>query len=264
MSRRLNVAILAVALGAAALALTACGASGMVQTSAAMQLPESSPAGMAMFGRTVSSGATVPTDPDGVIRQTGAGSVALTFDDGPDASTPQILALLRQYGVKATFCVIGLNVKANPGLLQAIVRDGHTLCNHTWQHDTALGRRSADMIRADLQRTNDEIHKAAPGVPVRYFRHPAGNFTPTAVQVARELGMTSLGWNVDPRDWDTKTYQPGTPLTNQIVSVIQQNCAPGAIVLSHDGGGDRSSTVAAYRTLLPYLLDRYPLIALPT
>jgi peptidoglycan/xylan/chitin deacetylase (PgdA/CDA1 family) len=197
------------------------------------------------------------------MRTTGSAAVALTFDDGPGPYTPQILALLRTYGIKATFCLIGVKVAANPGLVQQIVREGHTLCNHTWRHDLHLGTRSPDQIRADLQRTNDEIHRAVPGATIRYFRHPGGNFTPAAIAVAHDLGMTSLGWNVDPSDWDGARHAYGAPMINHVIAVVRHTVRPGSIVLSHDGGGDRGSTVAAYRTLLPYLKARYRLVALP-
>jgi peptidoglycan-N-acetylglucosamine deacetylase len=199
---------------------------------------------------------------DGVMKTTGSSTVALTFDDGPDPQyTPQILGLLRKYGVKATFCVIGVNVRSHPELVQAIVRDGHTLCNHTWSHDLSLGRRSADQIRSDLQRTSDEIHLAVPGVPIKYFRHPGGNFTPAAVKIAREMGMTSVGWTIDPRDWETGRQGPA--MTGHIVTAIQRYTTAGAIVLSHDGGGDRHWTIEAYQTLLPWLTERFTLVALP-
>jgi peptidoglycan/xylan/chitin deacetylase (PgdA/CDA1 family) len=201
-----------------------------------------------------------------VAKTTSTDGVALTFDDGPDNQTMPMLNLLRANGVKATFCVIGTNVREHPELVQAIVRDGHTLCNHTWNHDLDLGQRSAEEIRADLQKTSDEIHKAVPGVPIKYFRHPGGNFTPMAVQVAQELGMTSIDWDTDPTDWDTATYSVGPTMVSQIVQTIENGIQPGSIVLSHDGGGDRTSTVAAYETLLPYLLqDKHlRLVPLPT
>ena len=202
--------------------------------------------------------------PTGRIRErTASGAVALTFDDGPSPYTPQILALLRANGVKATFCVIGVNVRAHPDLLRAIVADGHTLCNHTWSHDLKLGTRSPEIIRADLQRTNDEIHQVAPGVPIRYFRHPGGNFTPRAVTIAAELGMESDSWDVDPWDWNTKAYAPGPTMINHVVNVVQRETHAGSIILSHDGGGDRSSTIAAYHTLIPWLKDRFDLQPLP-
>ncbi|MER7276737.1 polysaccharide deacetylase family protein [Dactylosporangium sp. NPDC000244] len=197
-----------------------------------------------------------------IIRTTGDSTVALTFDDGPGPDTPKILAMLREQGIKATFCVIGVNVQEYPQYVQEIVKDGHTLCNHTWKHDESLGKKSADVIRADLQKTNDEIHKAVPDAQIKYFRHPGGNFTPTAVEIASELGMKSLGWSVDPSDWNIKKWS-GQQMTNHICSNVRNNTKPGSIVLSHDGGGDRSATMAAYKTLLPELKGKFTLVAMP-
>jgi peptidoglycan-N-acetylglucosamine deacetylase len=198
----------------------------------------------------------VPSFPPGVVaRTTNSQAVALTFDDGPGEKTLAILALLRQYGVKATFCLIGVHVRDHPELVRAIVRDGHTLCNHTWHHDMLLGTRPVATIRSDLQRTSDEIHKAVPGVPIAYFRHPGGKWTPAALAVAQEMGMTSLGWSVDPSDWNITAYPPGPVLTGHVIHNVKQNVRPGSIVLSHDAGGERRSTVEAYRVLLPYLLN---------
>ncbi|GAA2618028.1 hypothetical protein GCM10010399_56400 [Dactylosporangium fulvum] len=199
---------------------------------------------------------------DGILRTTGTAAVALTFDDGPGPETPKLLAMLRQHGIKATFCLVGVEVQAYPQYVQEIVKDGHTLCNHTWKHDTGLGKKSADTIRADLQRTNDEIHKAVPNAPIKYFRHPGGNFTPAAVQVAEELGMASLGWTVDPWDWNVKKWS-GARMTEHIVSTVRNNTRPGSIVLSHDAGGDRTATMAAYKTLLPELKGKFTLVAMP-
>lgn len=187
---------------------------------------------------------------------TGTGTVALTFDDGPSPEyTPQILSLLKANGVKATFCLIGVNVQANPKLVRQIVREGHTLCNHSWSHDLHLGEKSPDEIRADMERTNAAIHAIVPDAPIRYFRHPGGAFTPASNEVARSLGMTPLSWSVDPKDWN----KPGT---EAIIAKVQTSSHPGSIVLSHDGGGDRSETIAAYQVLIPYLKQRFKLVAL--
>ncbi len=202
------------------------------------------------------------TSTDGIMRHTGGTQVALTFDDGPSADTPQLLAMLRQHDIKATFCVVGVAVEEFPQYVQEIVKDGHTLCNHTWKHDDKLGKKSADTIRADLQRTNDEIRKAVPDAQIKYFRHPGGNFTPAAVQIAGELGMASLGWTVDPSDWNTKKW-PGTQMTQHIITCVRNDTKPGGVILSHDGGGDRSATLAAYKTLLPELKQQFTLVAMP-
>jgi peptidoglycan/xylan/chitin deacetylase (PgdA/CDA1 family) len=189
---------------------------------------------------------------------TGSSRVALTFDDGPSPEyTPQILALLRQYQIKATFCMIGTNVQAHPDLVREVVAEGHTLCNHSWAHDVTLGTRSAAAIRSDLIATDDAIHAAAPGAIVRYFRQPGGAWTPAVVEVARELGMTSLAWQVDPRDWT----RPGAG--NIVASVLSATDA-GSIVLMHDGGGERQGTVDALHLILANLTQRFELEPLPT
>src|SRR4051794_26172826 len=86
---------------------------------------------------------------------TGKRAVALTFDDGPDPRwTPRVLALLKKYKVKATFCLVGSRVRAYPQLVKQIVRDGHTLCNHTMNHDQRLRYKSGQRIASDLAQTN--------------------------------------------------------------------------------------------------------------
>ncbi|MCW3812974.1 polysaccharide deacetylase family protein [Micromonospora sp. DR5-3] len=199
-----------------------------------------------------------PDGPFGAMVTTGSSRVALTFDDGPDPQyTPQVLALLRQYRVKATFCVVGENAESNPDLVQAIVSEGHTLCNHSWNHDVSLGDRSPGTIRDDLLRTDAAIRAAAPNARVAYYRQPGGAWTSQVVSVAEELGMVPLHWAVDPVDWS----MPGAA---QIADTVLTQTAPGSIVLMHDAGGDRSGTVEALQYLLPELLRRFQLEALPT
>jgi peptidoglycan/xylan/chitin deacetylase (PgdA/CDA1 family) len=167
-----------------------------------------------------------------------------------------VLAVLRQHHVKATFCIIGKMAQTYPERIREIVRDGHTLCNHTFDHDFMLGRRTEAEIRANLQRANDAIHAAAPDAKIAYFRQPGGNWTPRVVKVAADMGMTSIHWAVDPQDWS----RPGT---TTITNIVISRTRAGSIVLMHDGGGDRSQTVAALRTILPNLASRFQLIPLP-
>jgi peptidoglycan/xylan/chitin deacetylase (PgdA/CDA1 family) len=188
---------------------------------------------------------------------TGSSAVALTFDDGPGPYTAQILTLLEQNHVKATFCLIGRQVTHYAADIQRMVADGDTLCNHTWDHDEHLGDRTAAQIQAELTMTDNAIHSVVPGAPIRYFRNPGGNFTPQTIAIAQSLGMISLYWSVDPSDWKN-------PGTQAIINSVIAHTRRGSIVLSHDGGGDRSETVAAYKVLLPYLKKHFTLIALPT
>jgi peptidoglycan/xylan/chitin deacetylase (PgdA/CDA1 family) len=195
--------------------------------------------------------------PSGAHRTIDAEYLALTFDDGPDPRyTPQLLDLLRQHGVTATFCVVGEMVAAHPELVRRIVAEGHTLCNHSWDHDFELGSRSKKDIRADLKRTNAAIQQAVPGIPISYYRQPGGEWTPAVVEVAAELGMSSLHWSVDPFDWQQ-------PAPEVIAQVVETGAAPGAIVLLHDAGGDRSSTVRAMQDVLPRLAEQMRVLALP-
>jgi peptidoglycan/xylan/chitin deacetylase (PgdA/CDA1 family) len=195
--------------------------------------------------------------PHGTRRTTGDEYVALTFDDGPDPQwTPEVLKLLREHRVKATFCVVGEMVEAFPELVREIAEDGHTLCNHSWNHDFGLGSRSRADIRKDLERTNAAIREAVPGARISYYRQPGGAWTERVVEVAAEFGMSSLHWAVDPQDWS----QPGA---TEIAEVVSSGTDEGAIVLLHDGGGERHGTVRALTRFLPDLAGRHSLAALP-
>ena len=172
--------------------------------------------------------------------------LALTFDDGPSQYTPEVLDLLKQYGIKATFCMVGENVSWYPEIVRRIVAEGHSLCNHSMHHDD-LGIISAEKSRADIAATDEEIAKAVPGETVTYYRAPYGDFGPSA-KVAAEMGHTPLGWLVDPDDW----LLPGA---ETIASRIEKQLTPRAVVLVHDGGGDRQQTIDAMKILIPKLLS---------
>ena len=199
----------------------------------------------------------------GALTMTGSSGIALTFDDGPDSTyTPRFLDLLKQMRVKATFCVVGKRAIQMPDLIRRIVAEGHTLCNHSYYHDTSLGQMTVPEMTKDLQDTNDAIQGAVPGYKVRYFRAPAGNFTQALVDVATSLGMRPLDWAIDPRDWDFPAYGTGQSLVTHIVSVVKSQSRPGVIVLSHDLS--KPDTVTAYQQLIPWLLKaHYKLISMP-
>ncbi len=195
--------------------------------------------------------------PHGTQMTTGTGQVTLTFDDGPDPYyTPQTLAALRAYRVTATFCLVGENAQAHPDLVRAIVADGHSLCNHSWNHDVLLGSRTEQTIQADLLRTNEAIRAAVPDARIAYYRQPGGAWTYPLVSVARNLGMVPLHWTVDPNDWQA----PGAA---SIAGMVNAATMPGSVVLLHDAGGDRQGTVDALYWILPNLTSRFRVAALP-
>ncbi|HKE66929.1 MAG TPA: polysaccharide deacetylase family protein [Micromonosporaceae bacterium] len=195
--------------------------------------------------------------PDGSEGSTGTTSVALTFDDGPGPYTAQILDILEQAHVKATFCLIGRQIHAYQSVVRRMIDDGMTLCNHSWDHDEKLGTHTPQYIAANLQKTIDAVHRIDPSATMAYFRNPGGNFTPTTVRVSELLGMRPLYWSVDTNDW----RRPGVPAIEKTVLTKTHR---SSIVLMHDAGGDRTETIAALRAVLPELKDDLHLIALPT
>ncbi|MFB6987342.1 polysaccharide deacetylase family protein [Streptomyces sp. NPDC056230] len=177
----------------------------------------------------------------------GARGVNITIDDGPDPVwTPQVLQLLKDNGVKATFCMVGTQAQMYPDLVKAVVAAGHRLCNHTVSHDTTMDTKSEAYQSQQILDAERMITKASGGVRPQYYRAPGGAFTPYSRQLAASRGMRPLGWNVDSRDFE----RPGT---DAMVATVKSEISNGPTVLFHDAGGDRSQTVAALREVLPWL-----------
>ena len=172
-------------------------------------------------------------------------TVALTIDDGPDPTwTPKVLDLLAANGVHATFSLIGRQAQAYPTLVRRIVSAGHGVCNHSMTHPQPFGARPTAAIRQQIVGAQAVISDAA-GAPPRLFRAPGGDWTPAVLDLTAELGLTPLGWSVDPRDWAL----PGIPAIQTSLS----RATAGDILLTHDGGGNRAQTVAALQAVLPHL-----------
>ncbi|MGN6524468.1 MAG: polysaccharide deacetylase family protein, partial [Actinomycetes bacterium] len=174
------------------------------------------------------------------------GTVSLTFDDGPDPRwTPQVLALLEEHHVHATFCLIGSKAQQYPQLVKAIVAGGHRLCDHTMDHDEHLAQRPLPQIQKDILEAAHIIQQAGGEAPV-YFRAPGGNWSPQLDAVAAQAHLQKLSWSVDTRDWQ----RPGVPT---ILATVWHELRPGGIVLLHDGGGPRQQSLDALRQLLDAL-----------
>jgi peptidoglycan-N-acetylglucosamine deacetylase len=189
--------------------------------------------------------------PFGSMQLTGHKQVALTFDDGPHPMwTPKVLDQLKAAHVKATFCVVGSQVEKYPSLVRRIVREGHTLCNHSWNHELDLGKRPVKDIKANLEATNRAIRAAVPNAKIRYFRQPGGEWTTNVVNVSASLGMLPLGWDVDPRDWEISDPKV---ISARVIS----HSRAGSIILMHDGGGDQNGTLVACPKVIKALRGRY-------
>ena len=176
--------------------------------------------------------------------------VALTFDDGPAPPfTEKILDILREKKVTATFFVCGRNAERHPETMRRIIREGHTLGNHTFSHPS-LFMRSSQRMADEIDRAQEAIEKVA-GVLPFIFRPPFGVRFPGLMGVLAERGLKLVMWSASGRDWKLPT--------KGIVESVLQELKPGAVILLHDGRGiddpaniDRSRTVEA----LPEIIDR--------
>ncbi len=174
--------------------------------------------------------------------------VALTFDDGPAPPfTEQILDILRERGVPATFFVCGKNAERFPQMVRRIHAEGHALGNHTYAHPF-LCFRSRKRIAGEIDRTQSVIEEATGRRP-RLFRPPYGIRWFGLLPVLRERGMSLVQWSDTGYDWKSDT--------DAIVRATLDKLAPGAIILLHDGhepapraGVNKASTVKALPAII--------------
>lgn len=181
--------------------------------------------------------------------------LALTFDDGPWRQTPQVLEILKKYDIKATFFIIGSHIQSYPKHLEQIAKEGHAIGNHTWNHH--YHSVSAQTAAAELGRTADAIEQIT-GSKTVMFRPPGGNLTNGLVSYATQNDYVVLMWSVDSRDYISSSTVGS--ITQKVVAGVH----PGAIVLLHDGGGNRASTVEALPQMIEQLQDRgYRFVTVP-
>lgn len=165
--------------------------------------------------------------------------IYLTFDDGPDPRyTPEILQLLAKYNAKATFFMIGVNAASHPDLVRKVYEAGHTVANHSYSH-ADLTTLSPQKLEQEIGGTQRTLGKYASDC----MRPPYGAINPSVRQWLAGQGIRPILWDIDPVDWK----KPGV---GAIVGNIMANAHPGAVVLVHDGGGERSQTVDAIRIAL--------------
>jgi peptidoglycan-N-acetylglucosamine deacetylase len=184
--------------------------------------------------------------------------IALSFDDGPDPrNTPHILDILKEKHAVATFFVIGGNANQYLGLLKREYDEGNEIGNHTYTHPN-----SEEVSRAQLElelNLTERLFASTLGVKTLFFRPPYGidHQPETASEVSslpipQSMGYLLVGARVDPHDWGEPGGVPPPPTKEIVERVLEQaKDGDGNIILLHDGGGDRSHTVAA----LPAIID---------
>jgi peptidoglycan/xylan/chitin deacetylase (PgdA/CDA1 family) len=182
--------------------------------------------------------------------------VAIGFDDGPYPDTPEFVRMLARSHATATFFMIGRQVTSTyrETILHEL-REGDVPGDHTFTHPD-LARLHTPAVRGQLLSTIAAI-RAQSGYTPCVFRPPYGDVDAAVIRTARSLGLATIGWNVDPSDY----AQPGTAA---IVRRVLEQVRPGSIIISHDGGGPRVQTLAAYPKIIAKLHGRgYRIVTIP-
>ena len=171
--------------------------------------------------------------------------VYLTFDDGPSPDyTPQVLDVLARHDARATFFVVGSLAQAYPDIIERIAAEGHTIANHTWNHEDLAG-----LSRAAFDETISRTQMVLGDLAVPCLRPPYGSIDAFTRDWASDHGLSLLMWDASPSDWLR-------PPAEEIADYIVKWARPGVVLLMHDGGGDRSTTVQGLDMALERLADR--------
>jgi len=170
--------------------------------------------------------------------------IALTFDDGPDLKyTPQVLDILKEKHVHATFFVVGIQVNKYPEMLERIVNEGHSLGNHSYSH-RSFTKLTPEEIMQEIEKTDRAMMDAVGFIP-NMVRPPYGATNDDVTDILEKYGREEVLWNIDPRDW------AGTSVKEMFANV-KKNARDGGNILLHSFGGKH---IANTVDLLPMLID---------
>lgn len=177
--------------------------------------------------------------------------IALTFDDGPSPHfTPQVLNILAQNDVKATFFLIGREADKLPDITRKIVENGNEIGNHTYFHPTTLKNININKVKNEITKTEDAIYQITNIRPV-LFRPPGGYFNKEIVESAKELNYTTILWS-----WNQQTNDWKNPGVEKIVETVLKNPRSGDIIIFHDRGGDRTQTIESLQPIIDGLKEK--------
>lgn|GEM_PF-2168789 len=206
-------------------------------------LPEPEPA------VTLADAEVSPSSARGKVNCSKAKCVALTFDDGPSPNTKAVLKVLADRDIKATFFVLGSRVQAYPKIIKRIAEAGHVIGNHSWSH-SILTRMSAKQITREIARTSKAVKKAV-GVEPTLVRPPYGIYNE---RVSKLADAPIILWDVDTRDWETKSRKT-------VLSHVKHEVSPGSIILMHD---PKKRSVKFAASVIDYLQKKgYVFVTVP-
>lgn len=182
--------------------------------------------------------------------------IALTIDDGPwPKTTAEMLDILKRNNVKATFFWVGSALQENPEIAKRVVAEGHAIGNHTWHH--WYRKMDEATAKSEIEKTNELIYKTT-GVKTSFFRPPGGYLNNGLAAYAKSQKNSVVMWSVTSADTDPRAkYQV-------FVKNVIRDAKPGAIVLMHDGGGNRYRTVKALPEIISGLKQQgYRFVTVP-
>ncbi len=157
-------------------------------------------------------------------------SIALTFDDGPDRqNTPQILDILKERDINATFFVLGENVERFPEITMRIYNEGHQIANHSWRHPNLREMSDEDIINEELHPTSQKVSELTGYYP-QILRPPFGAINDQTIELMADLNWKIVNWSIDSFDWHITSDDP-----DEIINRIERFHHPGGIVLLHNG-----------------------------
>lgn len=187
-------------------------------------------------------------------------TIALTFDDGPHPEyTPQVLAVLDRYNIKASFFWLGACVNRSPDIAKAVSDRGHWIGLHGYDHRSFI-HLSAPDLKASLEKTQAAIYNACDITPanIRDVRPPNGLFTPKTLKLFQQWQYRPVMWTVVPEDW----VRPGV---NLVVQRVMQQVNNGALIVLHDGVCGGQDVALTIQTLIPMLLQQgYQFVTIDT
>lgn len=180
--------------------------------------------------------------------------IALTFDDGPTAETLKILEILQKHNAVGTFFCLGANLRENPEIAKQVVKAGNAIGNHTWHHfyHNVTEKTASD----EIDNTGVHIYRST-GAKSLLFRPPGGRLNNGFADYAKKKNYVVVMWSIDPKDFSQ-------PPAAAIARTVLSQATSGAIVLLHDGGGDRQQTVEAVSAIVPKLKQQgYRFVTVP-
>ncbi|WP_082795292.1 polysaccharide deacetylase family protein [Alkalihalobacillus trypoxylicola] len=186
--------------------------------------------------------------------------IALTFDDGPDQRfTNDILDILREYNVPATFFLLGSRAVAYPEIVTRIQNEGHIIGNHTYFHPNLVEEGDLATLEREVSRTEDALYELI-NYRTSLFRPPYGFLFNELVEKVAELQYDVIAWSVDSLDWQE---EPPEIIANRVINEVNA----GSIILMHDGAdwdGNRTNTIEALRQIIPTLQEQgYNFVTVP-